>query len=254
MKLNKKGYMLVEIILASAIAFGVGYFILQMVINLKNKNDDLLVETLMSTDQTIIMNKLMEYAKIEGDEFSCEKLSKTGNALKYDGEIIDIVNDYAMIGDISCTYEDSSLLVSVPLRVEQFKDKNYDVKLNYNPSNPNSTGVPNPEVTQEMIDNSDLYKVEFACDDGTGYAYWNGISGWNKYEVSYDALFKAPNHLCRLRQTGAYNVVWELIGDGGKITRYYKDDEIKYSDLVDNGLLSQSDKNNKRVIFYAEWH
>ena len=50
MKLNRKGYMLVEIILASAIAFGVGYFILQMVINLKNKNDDLLVETLSAID------------------------------------------------------------------------------------------------------------------------------------------------------------------------------------------------------------
>ena len=47
-KLNNKGYMLVEIILASVIAFGVAYFILDLVIKLKNKNDDLFVDTPVS--------------------------------------------------------------------------------------------------------------------------------------------------------------------------------------------------------------
>ena len=64
MKLNKKGYMLVEIILASALAFGLAFFIIDLVIRLKNKNDDLLVENLITTDKTIITNKLMSYAKL----------------------------------------------------------------------------------------------------------------------------------------------------------------------------------------------
>ena len=40
--------MLVEIILASAIAMGIAYFITDLTIKLKNKNDDLLVKTLSS--------------------------------------------------------------------------------------------------------------------------------------------------------------------------------------------------------------
>ena len=58
-KLNNKGYMLVEIILASVIAFGVAYFLLDLVIKLKNKNDDLFVDTLARTDQAIITNTIM---------------------------------------------------------------------------------------------------------------------------------------------------------------------------------------------------
>ena len=58
-KLNNKGYMLVEIILASVIAFGVAYFILDLVIKLKNKNDDLFVDTLARTDQAIITNTII---------------------------------------------------------------------------------------------------------------------------------------------------------------------------------------------------
>ena len=51
LKLNNKGYMLVEIILASALAFGLTFFIIDLTIKLKNKNDDLVVETLISTDR-----------------------------------------------------------------------------------------------------------------------------------------------------------------------------------------------------------
>ena len=133
MKLNRRGYMLVEIILASAIAFGIGYFILQMVINLKNKNDDLLVETLTVTDQTIIMNKLMEYAKNNETDF-CDKLVIDGNAIKYGDEVIDIVNDYVEVGEKDCSYTDGNLSISIPLSVKQLYNKDFNVKLNYNSS------------------------------------------------------------------------------------------------------------------------
>ena len=62
---NNKGYMLVEIILAFAITFALLYFMMDLVFKIKNKNDDLLVETIVKTDSTIIANKLMELAKNE---------------------------------------------------------------------------------------------------------------------------------------------------------------------------------------------
>ena len=62
-KMNNKGYMLVEIILAFSITFTLLYFMMDLVLKIKNKNDDLLVETVVRTDSTIITNELTEYAK-----------------------------------------------------------------------------------------------------------------------------------------------------------------------------------------------
>ena len=95
-KLNNKGYMLVEIILASAIAFGIAYFIMDMTINLKNKNDDLLVETLTMTDQAIITNMIMEKIKANPNEFECEDVVLNGKVFEVYGKK-NIVNEYVTI-------------------------------------------------------------------------------------------------------------------------------------------------------------
>ena len=52
--MNRKGYMLIEIILASAIAFGIAIFMFLLVVKVKNRNDDMFVETQVATDQAII--------------------------------------------------------------------------------------------------------------------------------------------------------------------------------------------------------
>ena len=131
MKLNKKGYMLVEIILASALAFGLAFFIIDLVIRLKNKNDDLLVETLITTDKTIITNKLMSYAKLETKNFDCNKLTITGNTVKYKDEIIDIITDYANVGELSCSTVGGKVSITIPVSVSQMPDKDYDITFDY---------------------------------------------------------------------------------------------------------------------------
>ena len=94
-KLNNKGYMLVEIILASVIAFGVAYFILDLVIKLKNKNDDLFVDTLARTDQAIITNTIMRDIYNKNTQFSCENIlnniSVEDNKFKYNDTINDTI-------------------------------------------------------------------------------------------------------------------------------------------------------------------
>ena len=131
MKLNKKGYMLVEIILASALAFGLAFFIIDLVIRLKNKNNDLLVETLITTDKTIITNKLMSYAKLETKNFDCNKLTITGNTVKYKDEIIDIITDYANVGELSCSTVGGKVSITIPVSVSQMPDKDYDITFDY---------------------------------------------------------------------------------------------------------------------------
>ena len=60
MKLNKKGYLLVEIIVASVLAMTMMYFLMEITIKLKNMNEDYYVETKLETDKVLMMKNLME--------------------------------------------------------------------------------------------------------------------------------------------------------------------------------------------------
>ena len=128
-KLNNKGYMLVEIILASVIAFGVAYFILDLVIKLKNKNDDLFVDTLARTYQAIITNTIMRDIYNKNTQFSCENIlnniSVEDNKFKYNDTIIIEVNKYTTIGTIDC----KDTLLNIPLTVNTTK-KSYNISIN----------------------------------------------------------------------------------------------------------------------------
>lgn len=223
MKLNKKGYMLIEIILASVIAFGVGYFILQLVINLKNKNDDLLVETLTTTDQTIIMNKLMYYAKKENNDFTC-KITTDGKTLYYEDKegnnnIITILNDYAAFGnEINCDYTDNRLQISIPLDVKQLADRDFDVKFDYNPYSAND---PSSSTT------SGLYKITTeTCKSA------NPIGGGTWHTI--DECIATCNNACRTTDSGSGVILYicdsycasgQTYSDG---SCYYRETSVSY--------------------------
>ena len=137
-KLNNKGYMLVEIILASVIAFGVAYFILDLVIKLKNKNDGLFVDTLARTDQAIITNTIMRDIYNKNTQFSCENIlnniSVEDNKFKYNDTINDTiiieVNKYTTIGTINCEVTSTNLIkLNIPLTVNTTQ-KSYNISIN----------------------------------------------------------------------------------------------------------------------------
>lgn len=134
-KINNKGYMLVEVILAFSITFILIYFIMDLVIKLKNKNDDLMVETLVRTDQTIITNRLMSYAIAEGSSFNCQRLRNgvSNNNVKYGGDTIDIISKYAKIdvSNVSCSTNMGKVSIKIPIKVEQMKEVDFDVIIDY---------------------------------------------------------------------------------------------------------------------------
>ena len=146
-KLNNKGYMLVEIILAFVISFAILYFMMDLVIKLKNKNDDLLVETVVKTDSSIITNKLMEYAIRDVDsndtakEF-CRKIEDNidlaSNTIKYGDEVINVLDDTSKIvivnKDDICNVDedDGKVSVRIPVEVKQNKDRNFNIEMDYN--------------------------------------------------------------------------------------------------------------------------
>lgn len=59
MRLNNKGYLIVEIIVASVIAMGLAYFLLELVLDLKNKNEDYYVNTVLETDKALMTREVM---------------------------------------------------------------------------------------------------------------------------------------------------------------------------------------------------
>ena len=143
---NNRGYVLVEIILASVIAFGIAYYMLDLTVKLKNKNDDLLVETLVKTDQAIIQNSLVRY--IEQGDFSCDRININGNVISYrvnaggavptafndDYLLIDVVNQYTSVGVPECSSDGHRVNIRIPLTVTAL-NKHYDVTFNYVPKN-----------------------------------------------------------------------------------------------------------------------
>lgn len=137
-KLNNKGYMLVEIILAFSICFALMYFLMDIVIKVKNKNDDLLVEATVKTDQAIITNRLMEYIINEQNGFNCN-ITSSGKLIKYNGNTLTVVDDRASIslntGDgFSCNNNttNKTIKITIPITVAQMSEKDFDVVINYN--------------------------------------------------------------------------------------------------------------------------
>ena len=130
-KLNNKGYMLIEIILAFAIAFALLYFIMDLVIKLKNKNDDLLVKTLIHSDQAIIANELMELVKLKEEYFNCNDLTIDNKTVKYQENVLDIVDKYATLGTKECSNASNKISIKIPMNVKQIPNENFDIVINY---------------------------------------------------------------------------------------------------------------------------
>jgi len=58
-KINNKGYMLVEIIVASSLAMIMAYFLIDVTLKLKDSNTDAYFDTLLTTDKILITNQIM---------------------------------------------------------------------------------------------------------------------------------------------------------------------------------------------------
>lgn len=65
MSLNRRGYLTVEVILASVVAFAIAFFLMEITIKLVNTTDDAYVDTEVLTDKALIIKNIKE--KIEND-------------------------------------------------------------------------------------------------------------------------------------------------------------------------------------------
>lgn len=58
-KLNNKGYLIIEIILASTIAFTIAYYLINLTYKFKDKNEDIYASTNLTSDKITITNNIM---------------------------------------------------------------------------------------------------------------------------------------------------------------------------------------------------
>lgn len=105
LKLNRKGYLTIEIILASAIAFVIAFFLIDITMKLVDKTDNYYVDTVFMTDKALITKNIKEL--IENDindlgiikKVDCNNDNKHCNITFEDGTIntLDIDKDKKQI-------------------------------------------------------------------------------------------------------------------------------------------------------------
>lgn len=151
-KLNRKGYMTVEIIIASVIAFSIAFFLMEITIKLVDISDNEYVNTNFMTDKALIMKNIKE--NIQNDIESCGKISY----IDFD-EQYELFSGYG--GQWLIVFENGKQSV---LSVE--KGNNNDIIVTYFNTNNESysktfgNGLKNVEVNYDIYDNYIYFRIK----------------------------------------------------------------------------------------------
>lgn len=89
-KLNRKGYMTVEIIIASVIAFSIAFFLMEITIKLVDISDNEYVNTNFMTDKALIMKNIKENIRNDiGDYGNVKTISCNNNicSIKFSDDV-----------------------------------------------------------------------------------------------------------------------------------------------------------------------
>lgn len=79
--MNNKGYMLVEVVVASCIAFVMVYFLMDITINMVNKNNDYYEESVLVSDKNIITKTIMDDLRDNAKKLT--SVSSTGSSVTF---------------------------------------------------------------------------------------------------------------------------------------------------------------------------
>ncbi len=142
MKLNNKGYLIVEVILAGVLTFTMAYFLINLTLKIRNRYDDGNVETVMLNDKTIITNEIMSDVidnkiisvdditngiKISFEDGSSKDLTIVGNTINY-GSYTKKLSDNAIVGDINIKRNGNYFLLEIPITTK-YSDKDFGINI-----------------------------------------------------------------------------------------------------------------------------
>ena len=142
MKLNNKGYLIVEVILAGVLTFTMAYFLINLTLKIRNRYDDVNVETVMLNDKTVITNEIMgdvvnneitnvEYItngiKINFEDGSSKELTIVNNVVTY-GTYTKKFSENAIVGNVSIRRNGNYFLIEIPVTTK-YSDKDYGINI-----------------------------------------------------------------------------------------------------------------------------
>lgn len=131
MKLNRKGYLTVEIILASVMTFVIAFFLIEITMKLVGKTDDAYNDTIFYTDKALVTKNLKE--EIEKDTLTdkdsiCAKIQINENNISY-GTYSKKIDNKLTIGTKACTSSGDYIFIKIPLSNVFAQDGKYDVNI-----------------------------------------------------------------------------------------------------------------------------
>ena len=107
-KLNKKGYLAVEVILASVVAVSIAVFLIDLTVKMVNKTNDNYTNTLFLTDKALITNHLRKEIK--------QDIQSNRDAITYSPGYSKTINKDVKYSDINiktCTLENNYLIIKI---------------------------------------------------------------------------------------------------------------------------------------------
>lgn len=154
-KLNNKGYLLVEIIVASVLAIGIAYFLINLTIKFSSKDKDIYKSIVWTNDKNILTNLIMEDVKnnslcyieneenniffyFKGENDDCDKfkileINPTERKITY-GEYTKKIDKSLTIGEINVDehkFEESNrnyAVIEISMTTK-YNDENYGLNL-----------------------------------------------------------------------------------------------------------------------------
>lgn len=161
-KLNRRGYLTIEIVLAATLAFTIAFFLIDLTIKFANKTDDIQLDTLYITDNALLIENIREVINIDKDAGEITDINCQGNTctfkfdegkqstLKIDNDNKEVLytglkegNNYTKKVSDNLTLEEISVggktegfpQVNQPYQIitikarDIFVDKNYDINI-----------------------------------------------------------------------------------------------------------------------------
>jgi len=142
-KLNNKGYLIVEIIVASVLAMTIGYFLIRLVIKFSAQQEDTYMTTKYISDKNILTTMIIQDVEKLGvkeieiaekkvtftfnDSSSKELIIDSNNKITYDGYIQQFDNSLTF-GIINIEYNDNYISINIPMTTN-YSNEDYGIKL-----------------------------------------------------------------------------------------------------------------------------
>ena len=193
-KLNNKGYLTVEIILAATIAFTIAFFLIEITVNFSNASDNYYVDTIFLTDKSLIIDNIKTRIQDDIDdkgiikgvncnnkictityENGSSELKYENNSIKYNEYSKEIKNVNYEGMSVSGSFNEGDYIKIVVKFDNVYTNNNYDINILIKNSEEEVLGQIGEYITNLYINN----KNTTVTNNGIEYQYATNVNLMN---------------------------------------------------------------------------